>query len=320
MKYSIIIPVYKVEKYISRCIDSLTNQTKKNDLECIFIYDECENDKSVPIVTEFIDSYNGEISFILIRNKGKGLSGARNTGVNIAKGDYILFYDSDDILSYNCVEKFDDVIRAYPDTQMVQGNTDVEGNSLFQTVMSLENKGFGDYVSDNKWCKHQLLTNGITSTAWNKMLRRDFIISNNLYFEDGILHEDNLWTFYLSKKLSKMAFSYTKTYTYFTTHPSLSNKLNIQLEKMSYSIVLNKIIDDLDVSINKDEYNYLLSLLFSAISLNVFCRKDVLFFIDRISNNSKILERIVFYLFKVLPDFMFPISVFAKVLNKIVKV
>ena len=91
MKISIIVPVYNVEPYIRECFSSIATQTYKGKIECIFV-DDCGQDKSVEILEELIADYHGSISFSIIHHEhNKGLSGARNTGICHATGDYLYF-------------------------------------------------------------------------------------------------------------------------------------------------------------------------------------------------------------------------------------
>ena len=99
-KFSIIIPVYNVEKYIKQALESVVNQTFK-DFEAIIV-DDCGNDCSVKIVKEFAD--NDQRFRIIHHECNKGLSAARNTALKVATGDYIVCLDSDDWLEPNCLE------------------------------------------------------------------------------------------------------------------------------------------------------------------------------------------------------------------------
>lgn len=92
MKISIIVPVYNVEQYIKECFDSIAAQTYNGEIECIFV-DDCGQDKSVDILEKMIVGYQGGISFSIIHHEhNKGLSGARNTGIRHATGDYLYFW------------------------------------------------------------------------------------------------------------------------------------------------------------------------------------------------------------------------------------
>ena len=105
MKISIIVPVYNVEQYIKECFDSIAAQTYKGDIECIFV-DDCGQDDSVAILEKLIAEYHGPMQFSIVHHEhNKGLSGARNTGIRKASGDYLYFLDSDDSITSDCIEK-----------------------------------------------------------------------------------------------------------------------------------------------------------------------------------------------------------------------
>ena len=122
MKISIIVPVYNVEEYIEDCLRSITAQTYKGEVECIIV-DDCTPDSSCTIIEKFISKYAGNIQFKLLHHeKNRGLSAARNTGIDATTGEYIYFLDSDDEITPNCIEllaeplkkeKYDFVIGDY---------------------------------------------------------------------------------------------------------------------------------------------------------------------------------------------------------------
>ena len=101
MKISVIVPVYNVEKYISKCLDSLVNQTLE-DIEIIVVNDGSP-DNSQRIIDEYVKKYSNKIKSYIKENGG--LSDTRNFGLKYAKGDYISFVDSDDWLDYDALEK-----------------------------------------------------------------------------------------------------------------------------------------------------------------------------------------------------------------------
>ena len=103
---SIIIPVYGVENYIERCLYSVMQQDSKSvSLECILV-DDCSPDNSINIAEKMIKDYSGGIRFeILSHEKNQGLSVARNTGMNSAKGRFLFFMDSDDYITDDCIVK-----------------------------------------------------------------------------------------------------------------------------------------------------------------------------------------------------------------------
>ena len=99
MKVSIIIPVYNVGDYIEDCLRSVIRQVYSGDIECIIV-DDCGTDNSIALAERLMASYKGPIQFIILHHQhNRGLSAARNTGIDVAQGDYIFFLDSDDELT-----------------------------------------------------------------------------------------------------------------------------------------------------------------------------------------------------------------------------
>ena len=107
-KVSIVIPIYNVEKYLKKCIDSIINQTYEN-LEIILVDDESPD--NCPKICDDYKTIDSRIK--VIHQKNQGLSGARNTGLKEATGKYIMFQDSDDTLENNSIEKLYQAIKKY---------------------------------------------------------------------------------------------------------------------------------------------------------------------------------------------------------------
>ena len=120
---SIIIPVYKVEAYIEECLASVVTQSDaKANIECIIV-DDCSPDGSMDIVRRFVDNYQGTVQFRMLRHEvNRGLSAARNTGIDAATGDYLLFVDSDDYLSADCLSTLVSGFNLCPQAEVVQAN------------------------------------------------------------------------------------------------------------------------------------------------------------------------------------------------------
>lgn len=210
MKISIIVPVYNVESYIRECFSSISAQTYQGEMECIFV-DDCGQDGSVEILSELMANYHGGISFSIIHHElNKGLSGTRNTGIRHSTGDYLYFLDSDDTITPDCIEKLVALAEKYPGVEVVQGSTKSKID-----VLCLENRNIVEFSNDYKWIRKAFLQRyTIPVTAWNKLVNRKFILSNTLYFEEGVIHEDELWNFFLAKYVRKIAFCKTNTYNY----------------------------------------------------------------------------------------------------------
>lgn len=212
-KVSIIIPVYNVEPYIEKCIESVINQTF-NDIECLII-DDCSTDNSILLTKKTISSYCGPIVFkILSHSSNKGLSAARNTGLINSTGEYVYFLDSDDYITENCIHDLYYIIKTKPDVEM----------SLCDISMIQESKSIGTplnpqsvFLKEGMYCGNvlELHLNGLLPMiSVNKLIKRSFIINNRLFFKEGLIHEDFLWSFQVACLANKIAVTSRITYIY----------------------------------------------------------------------------------------------------------
>lgn len=210
MKISIIVPVYNVEQYIKECFDSIAAQTYKGEIECIFV-DDCGQDDSVAILEKLIAEYHGPMQFRIVHHEhNKGLSGARNTGIRHAQGDYLYFIDSDDSIISDCIEKLTTLAEKYPGVEIVQGSAKSNSDWLM-----LKWNLTPEYSESFKWIRTTMLKRYVLPmTAWNKLVRRDFVLEHELYFAEGMIHEDEVWNFMLSKYVHRIAFCFDATYNY----------------------------------------------------------------------------------------------------------
>lgn len=235
MKISIIVPVYNVELYIKECFESIAGQTYKGEIECIFV-DDCGKDNSVAVLEKLITDYHGAIKFSIVHHEdNKGLSGARNTGIRHAQGEYLYFIDSDDSITSDCIEKLATLAEKYPHVDIVQGSTKSKLD-WFQ----LANKRFPEFSDNFKWIRRtMLLRYSIPMTAWNKLVRKDMVVKNGLYFEEGLIHEDEVWNFMLAKYVHSIAFCCDITYIYRENMDGIMG----QSKEFNYAPVLNIMVD-----------------------------------------------------------------------------
>ena len=215
MKVSIIIPIYNVAPYIKRCLDSVVAQTFQ-DIECILVND-CGTDNSKEIVQQYIDSYQGPIQFKFIHHeKNLGLSGARNTGIRIATGDWLYFLDSDDSIIPDCIAILLALQEKYPDADFVQGNLLDESGEISHYGF----KNIPEYCN-NPFTIEDIMLRKVITSAWNRLVKRSLLIVNELFFPVGMVHEDMYWVYFLSKYVHAAAFSTIGTYIYYTNEGSI---------------------------------------------------------------------------------------------------
>lgn len=209
---SIIVPVYNVEPYIKECFDSVASQTYCGPLECIFV-DDCGTDDSMGVLDSCVESYKGNIDFRVVHHeKNRGISAARNTGIGEAKGGYVYFLDSDDAITPDCIQKLVEHVRKHPGVDMVCGGTLGKGRKWLQTKHKW---WIPNYTCNSKWIKCMMLQRGwVPVTAYNKLVRKDLIIKNGIYFEEGLIHEDELWNFFMAKHVNSLAIERDATYLY----------------------------------------------------------------------------------------------------------
>lgn len=211
MKISVIIPVYNVEKYIEACFKSVVNQTwKEGQIECIFV-DDLGEDNSIKILEFLISNYEGPFEFsIYHQSQNSGASGARNTGLKKATGDYVFFLDSDDEIMPDCIERLAAPLRDYR-YDFIFANHEVICDWSDMNLNLIIPEGPVMTKSDIINTFHH----GWFALAWNKLLRKDFLLDKNLFFEEGIVREDELWNFQLACVAQSMYVINYRTYKYF---------------------------------------------------------------------------------------------------------
>ncbi|WP_435524098.1 glycosyltransferase family 2 protein [Chryseobacterium indoltheticum] len=210
---SINIPVFKCEKYILRCLESVKNQTYKN-FEIILVND-CTPDESMAVIEKFVKENPNLNIAIYEHEKNSGLSVVRNTGIKLSKGEYIYFLDSDDEITENCIELLvNNALKTDAQITIAQNrwiNTFDNTTKDFGFPTTASKK----YYS-NKAEIFSVYSNGdFPSSSWNKLIKRDFIVDNEIYFVLGLFAQDELWFFHLLLKTDTLAVIDEITYLYY---------------------------------------------------------------------------------------------------------
>lgn len=260
VKVTIVVPLYQVEEYIEACLVSVANQTYKGPIECIII-DDCGTDNSCQIVEKFISEYKGQIDFRLLHHDcNRGLSAARNTGMDHASGEYIYFLDSDDEITPYCIEKLVKPLEDYG-YDFVTADFTIVGGRPVTTYL----KARGEYKSGIKEAYYKKEWN---VTAWNKLCNIDFLRRNNIRFKEGIIHEDILWSFYLANFAKSMYALEDKTYIYNTREASIMGAMKITRSKDSKILIYSEINSFLAKRgfENKDDIAYIYRIKFEMFN------------------------------------------------------
>jgi glycosyltransferase involved in cell wall biosynthesis len=234
MLVSIIIPVYKVEQYIGRCVESVLNQTYRQ-LEVILV-DDCTPDQSIQIAKDLIEDSekSGDLVFkYLTHEHNRGLSAARNTGLDAASGSYVYFLDSDDEITPECIETLVDA-TSEDSVDVVCGALE-----LFGAVesFSIELSFYDALYMGNAHVINAFVKDRIPIAAWNKLIRRDVLISEKLYFKEGLIYEDNLWTFELAHSVDSIKTITKKTYHYRIRSSSIMTSTHY-IQKYDYMLIV----------------------------------------------------------------------------------
>lgn len=276
MKVSIIIAVYRAEKYIEKCLQSVASQTYDGDIECLII-DDRGGDRSIEIAEQFIQSFTGRFEFKIIKHeKNLGASASRNTGIDNATGEYFYFLDNDDTITPDCIEKLTAPLKQKK-YDFVQGNFQVEGGTTGIQQLHLNT---GEYA-DREFIIYGYTHSLWPLTLWNKLLNLEFVKRHHLYFED-LIAEDNVWSLDLACCVNSMYAVQDITYHYLIQEDSIMRQLGKNWNKVNkdHLTLLQYLVDRQDRSVHIRNYvihfgNALLQEAFEHNCLSLVLYKDV---------------------------------------------
>lgn len=181
MKFSIVVPVYNVEDYLEQCLESLRAQSCQ-DYEVVCVNDG-STDNSPKLLAEWEERFP---QMKVIDRENGGLSAARNTGLKEAKGDYVVFVDSDDWVETMMLSRLANEANGEDMVCFACRRTDNEKSD----VLEVEQGNGWDYFN-----RHALEHREVAFVCvWQRCYRRQFLLDNDLWFREGILHEDNQFT------------------------------------------------------------------------------------------------------------------------------
>lgn len=220
-KISVIVPIYKVEDYLHRCVDSIINQTYTN-LEIILVDDGSPD--NCPIICDEYAKKDSRIK--VIHKKNGGLSDARNAGLEIATGEYIGFVDSDDWIHKDMYSiLYNEIKKEFCD--IVECNAIKTKNQINDIDFEYEYKIFS-YTSE-KAMEALILETVIQQTVWNKLYKREVV--KNILFEQGKVHEDEFWTYQVISNCNNLIHIDLDLYYYFQRDDSIMGN-NYSLKRL----------------------------------------------------------------------------------------
>ena len=295
-RVSVIIPVYNVEHYIVECLRSVSAQATGADIECIIV-DDKGTDKSIHIAEEYVATYKDctKVDFrIIYRERNGGLSAARNTGIKAATGEYLYFLDSDDTIVPQCIETLLNIADKHGGVDILPALYIRENNDMEQFGYH----SFPEFSDDRSLIKRSLLDyDKIPVTAANRLIRRELITENNLFFKEGIIHEDNYWSFFLAKYVKRMAFCAEKLYYYRETPGSITKEPNIEKESYAFSTIIKDCCDNIDDYEKGAQKRFILLHLLTMYANKYYhSTKDFEKIKHYFSNHNSLIEKLLLYI------------------------
>jgi glycosyltransferase involved in cell wall biosynthesis len=278
-RLSIIVPVFNVEKYLSKCLDSLLDQDiPKSEYEIIII-----NDGSTDCSAVICESYkNMNENVILISQENMGLGVARNTGIRQSKGKYIQFVDSDDYLEKNVLKQLVD--------KMDSDNLDIlrfnyqnvnEQYIIFQPNKTI--KPFVDY-SDSITAGHKFLTEklGYACYAWQFIIQAELLKPQNNYFKKEIYFEDTEWTPRILLQVERVCSTKAIVYNYLMRQGSIMQSVDdTKKHKLLHDqlFLIYALLEQQNKLSDKRWYQGMISTivitLLSSVSLNFYSERGI---------------------------------------------
>ena len=251
-KVSVIVPIYNVEKYLEKCINSLLSQTLE-DIQIILVNDGSK-DNSGNIAKEY--EKNNKDRVIYVEKENGGLSDARNYGLKYATGDFIAFLDSDDYIEKNAYEEMYN--------KAIEENADyVECDFIWEFPNKI--RVDKQYPYKNK----KEMFSFVRVVAWNKLIKRQLITDNNLEFPKGLRYEDVEFTYKLIPFVNKFAYVDKPFIHYVQREGSIANVQNERTAEI-FTVLDNVIEFYKKNNIYEEyrdelEYNYARYLLCSSL-------------------------------------------------------
>lgn len=281
---SIITPFFKSESYIEDCIKSLLNQDLE-DVQYIFVNDGSP-DKSENIVRRYA---RDDDRFLILKKENGGQSSARNLGIKYAKGDYILYVDSDDYLEPNVLgtmvktakDNRLDILRAVICDVFEGKKEQIDELDAPGTVMS---------------GRERLSHNKLSYSLCANMYRREFLIDNNITFLEGVFHEDMDYvprSFYYAERVMDLDLFF---YDYVTRNGSTTNHYSQKRLEDVYKVaehVDRFVIDEVDEESYEEFFKEFLAFMYGHIvNLCILCGYDLKAFLGNDNRRVKVIEHI----------------------------
>ena len=268
MKLSIIIPIYKVEKYILQCLNSIKVQMRHLNIEIILVNDGTP-DNSIEIALSII---NNDTRFFIINQNNQGLSVARNTGLENANGDYIWFVDSDDWLEPNAIDVVINAIENNPEIEVfstiLMMNYEDTGRRIVEYRPNPNVKNGRDYMFRNN--------NANCGACQRYIFKHSFLDRHSLRFMPNVYHEDGDFSLRMLYLANRLMIIPQPVYNYrIRTSGSI---MSTRKMKMNYDLVkiYSTLEDFCDKNVSAEDYWPYKAKIFGCLRCTIlFSRKEI---------------------------------------------
>ncbi len=260
---SVVVPIYRVEKYINRCINSIQEQEYKN-LQIILV-DDGSPDKCPAICDDYAQQ---DRRITVIHKSNGGLSDARNTGIEASKGEYIAFVDSDDYVDkkyishlYRLIKKYSADISVCKYSKVLEGSHKYRMNPETNETLLTNIEAMKDLFTYKEYSPVQ---------AWNKLYKASIFFDNMIRYPKGKIHEDTITTFKLFHCATKIVYSDQRLYYYLIRPDSITGRRQSIVDwytKKDFINEMNLIIREHNLPLNKEINAYYLMVNLHYIGL-----------------------------------------------------
>lgn len=217
MRFSVIIPVYNVEKFLAKCLDSVLGQTF-SDFEIIAVNDG-STDRSAEILCEYKKKTD---KLTVISQENKGLGGARNTGIDNASGEYLVFLDSDDYIEKTALTELDACLSRHDvDILAFDGVQVSEDGRVISTMTNTEYRQEYTDLSVRQFLLFE-------PSAWSKIYRKELFTENKIYFPEKLWYEDLATTLRAASRTEKIGYLKKPLYYYVQQTASITHSKNVK--------------------------------------------------------------------------------------------
>jgi len=280
--FSIIIPVYNSEKFISITIDSILRQNFTN-YEIILI-----NDNSIDGTKKICESYKKKFNNIKLVNKkiNTGVGDSRNKGINFSKGKYLIFVDSDDGLFNNSLTYLENEIidKNQPDVVVVHYVKDTFPQSNYQLI----NDNIDNNKNSEELIKYIQKKKFPFADCWSFVCKRSFVINNNIYFPEIRIGESELFVAKLICYIKTFSFMPNKFYDKKDRDYSLNHTQGYEAAKSTLILLIDFFIFNNNITVSKIKHNFNNSYIQDAFG--IFASLLLLMNLKEIKDLSKILN------------------------------